>query len=112
MEIEVEVRIVHPDGKAGAERHKLDLLAEARDQVNPLSDEILELLERQAAVGPRGRVEDGKARDVHVDVAAFDEQEVRIEGAKAVGHDFPPRRWGGSPVSIAYAAFERQLLAI
>ncbi len=92
--VEVEVRVVHPDGMAD-QRHVLEALAEAGMAPDAGSGESPDAREVDAAVGAEQRpaLEDRNGADVHVHVLVFDLEEGGVESREAfivrVGHQKP-----------------------
>jgi hypothetical protein len=72
--VEVEVGVVLPRGAGEAEGDETQLLAKARDEVQPRGDVIAKLL--VARLRP---LEDRGAGDVHVRAAALEVQERVVE---------------------------------
>ena len=77
--LEVEARIVDPQRPAGLDGREGELLAEARDEVEPRADVV-----REVVVGGRGAVEDHHRADVHVRHRAFLGDERRVDGGQAI----------------------------
>ena len=100
MEVEIEVRVVHPHRPPRPEGHEHHLLAEARDQVLPLDEQLLHVVEQAVrAPGPRRRIEDRQARHVVVDARFLEEEELHVESGQALSHgDRPFRPSSGSPL--------------
>ena len=76
---EVEVGVVHPQRPAGAQGRITDLLAIARNEVEPPADVLEEVL-----VGRWRPLERGDATDVHMGPAALLEEEGGVHGAEAI----------------------------
>ena len=77
--VEVQVGVVDPDRAALVEGDEAELLAEARDQVQPRLQVGAELV-----VGRRRAVEDHRRGDVHVGAVALEVQEGGVEAGEAV----------------------------
>ena len=81
---QVQVRVVDPARPALAERHEGELLAVARDEVEPALDPRDELV-----VGGRVAVEEHHRGDVHVGGVVLEVQERRVERGQPVRHQAP-----------------------
>jgi hypothetical protein len=81
--LEIEVRVVHPNGPPRAKGNRGQLLAKARDELQPRADDV----EHLVVVG-RWALENGYPTDVHVGVGAFQMEEELVEDLKALesGH--------------------------
>ena len=73
--LEVEVAIVDPDRPAGLQRRERELMAVARDEVQPRPD-----LGEEVVVGRSGAFEDQHRSDVHVAVGPLLRQERGVDG--------------------------------
>jgi hypothetical protein len=78
--VEVEVRVVDPDGTALAEGDEAQLLAEARHQVQPRSDVFAEFF-----MGRRLALEDAGRGDVHMGARTLQVEEGGVQSAEAFG---------------------------
>jgi hypothetical protein len=92
VQVDVEVGVVEPDRVVEVERHWREPPAELGDEVHPLPQEVLHLLERVAA-RHRGGVEDHERRHVHVVGRRLPVEEGRVEAAQSL-HDVSLSRWG------------------
>ena len=78
VEVQVEVRVLDPERVRQVERHLAEPAGERRHQVEPASDELLEVLERVAA-GDGAGVQHHRHGHVHVVGGVLQVQEGRIE---------------------------------
>ena len=81
----VEMRVVDPDRPALHQRREGELLAVARDEVQPLLE-----LGHELVIGRRVALEHEHGADVHVGAAALQREEGRVEAAQAVGVGHAP----------------------
>ena len=77
--LEVEAGVVDPQRTAGLDGREGELLAEARDEVEPRADVV-----REVVVGGRRSLEDHHRADVHVRDRPFLGHERRVDGGQAI----------------------------
>jgi hypothetical protein len=77
---QVEVVVGHPVGPVEVERHLGQARREGRDEVQPLVEQALDVLEGDLALRRRGRVDDRQRADVAVVAVGLEREELRVEG--------------------------------
>ena len=80
---DVEILIIDPHRVGQASRHPLDLLAVARDEGDPLLDQVHQAVEVETV---SGRLEQRDAADVHRGGRLLEVEERHVEGAQPIGH--------------------------
>jgi hypothetical protein len=90
VEVEIEVRVLDPVRVIEPERDLDEAAAVRRQQVHPLGDQALDVVQRGRGPGGAGGIEEGEPADVSVGRPRLHVEEARVEPGELL-HDGPSR---------------------
>ena len=99
--VEVDLDLLGPERVVEVEGDGHEPPAERREQVHPLADHPLEVVERDRAAGRRRRIVDRDAADVAMRALVLQRQELRVE-ARELTHVREPSPHGAARVAVDY----------